>query len=1087
MKFCFLKNSNDGQARRLNLLTSVFMVVLMVLPAATLAESLPDWENLDVLQINRQAPHATFLPYDTLDAAKEGDRTLCENHESLNGQWNFHWSPDPASRPADFYKEEFSVSDWKKIQVPGNWQTQGYGTPLYVNITYPFKMDPPRVMGEPPKEYTNFKDRNPVGSYRRTFTVPEGWQDREIFLTFDGVDSAFYLWINGKKVGYSQGSRTPAEFNVTDFLKDGENTVAVEVYQYSDGSYLEDQDFWRLSGIFRNVYLWSSPRVGVRDFQVKTIFDGDDFSKATLDVDVTLRNWTSETTSTPDVEVTLFDADGKELQTFTTKAADKTIDGNGELVAKLATDVENPKLWSAEEPNLYRLVITLKDEEGKTVEAIGTDVGFRKVEVRDGIFLVNGKRVLMKGVNRHEHDPDTGHTVSRESMIKDIELMKQANVNFVRTCHYPNVPEWYELCDRFGLYVIDEANIESHGMGYDTDKTLANKPEWEAAHLDRITRMVERDKNHPCIVIWSMGNEAGDGCNFKACYDWIHQRDPSRPVHYERTRENCDVLSEMYTPPADVAKYADGHQKKPFMLCEYAHAMGNSVGNLNEYWDLFRSSPHLMGGCIWDWVDQGLWTTDQKTGKRFLAYGGDFGDQPNDTNFCMNGLIRADRVPNPALQEVRKQYQNIWVKAIDLEKGLFEVYNENAFVNLDQYEATWILMAGGHSMRRSLGRLDVPPQSKKQITIPLEAIFSDASYSDDAIRNLLNASSFTGGELVVRFQFCQPEVTNWAPAGHCVAWDEFIIRPFDPRIAQESYIKSAVKRPPLKLDDSNEVATVRTDDFTATVSKTTGALISWKVRDQELLAGPLEPSFWKTMNDNQMRNQFAQRLGAWRDAAKNRKVVDFKTEEGDDHILITVQMSLPVGETTCTVAYKIYDNRMIEVTQTLTPKGENLPLIPRIGMDMTVPAKYETVYYYGRKGETYPDRKTGGQIGMHGGSVKTFNHQYSRVQDVGNRTDTRRFLLDDRDSLGVSEFLCVGSLDDDLLNFSVWPFTPEDLEKAKHPIDLPQRDTLHVRIDHKVHGVGGDNSWGARTHDAYTIPADREYSYQFWLMPIPKE
>ena len=576
-------------------------ITSVMFAAETPATSLPDWENLDVLQINREAPHATFLPYNSLDAAKVGDRAACKNRISLNGQWSFKWSPDPDSRPVDFYKDDFSTKDWDKILVPSNWQTQGYGTPVYVNVNYPFKMDPPRVMSEPPKEFTNFKDRNPVGSYKRTFTVPADWKSRETFITFDGVDSAFYLWVNGRKVGYSQGSRTPAEFNVTDYLKDGENTLAVEVYRYSDGSYLECQDFWRLSGIFRNVYLWSSPRVGVQDFQVKTIFEGDDFSKAKLDVNVTLHNWLGKASDAPTVEATLFNAEGKSVQTFAAKTT-KAIDGNKNLAVELATNVENPKLWSAEVPNLYRLVITLKDASGKVIEAVGTDVGFRKVEIRDGVFLVNGQPVLMKGVNRHEHDPDLGHTVSIESMIKDIELMKQANINFVRTCHYANVPEWYELCDKYGLYVIGEANIESHGMGYDSDKTLANNPAWKAAHLDRMQRMVERDKNHPCIVIWSMGNEAGDGCNFKAVYEWTHQRDPSRPVHYERTRDNCDILSEMYTSPWDVEKYADGHQKKPFMLCEYAHAMGNSVGNLNEYWDLFRSSPYLTGGCIWDWV-----------------------------------------------------------------------------------------------------------------------------------------------------------------------------------------------------------------------------------------------------------------------------------------------------------------------------------------------------------------------------------------------------------------------------------------------------------------------------------------------------
>lgn len=1043
---------------------AVFAVSLPVLWLTQVSAEVPEWENLDVIQINRLAPRATFVPYRSIEAALEGNVWACKNVQSLNGKWQFHWSPDPQSRPADFYRPDFETTDWNQITVPGNWQTQGFGTPLYVNITYPFKMDPPKVMGEPPKEYTSFKERNPVGSYRRFFTVPEDWKNKEIFLHFAGVDSAFYVWINGRKVGYSEGSRTPAEFNVTDYLIDGENLLAVEVYRYSDGSYLEDQDFWRLSGIFRDVYLWASPEVGIRDFEVKTLFEGDDFSKANLRVMVNVHNWRDKTVPSPAVEMTLLDAEGKEVFPPVSGRMNKKIPPGHDLEFGVAAAVENPRLWSAETPHLYRMLLSLKDTDGTLLEVIPWNVGFRKVEIKDGVFLVNGKRVLMKGVNRHEHDPETGHTVSTESMLQDIRLMKQNNVNFVRTCHYPDVPEWYDLCDEYGLYVIDEANIESHGMGYGPRTTLGNNPAWAKAHLDRVERVVERDKNHPSVVIWSMGNEAGDGCNFQECYQWIHHRDPSRPVHYERTRTNCDVLSEMYTPPADVAKYADGHQEKPFMLCEYAHAMGNSVGNLKEYWDVFRSSPHIIGGCIWDWVDQGLWKTDPETGKRFLAFGGDFGDVPNDENFCMNGLIQADRRANPHLQEVRKQYQNIWVTPVDLSAKAFEVYNENAFVNLDEYVGKWQLTADGKPVEEgTLGRLDVPAGGKKRIEIPF-TLPADAGAS--------------ATEYVLSVSFELPEDAPWAEAGHRVAFDQFVLAPF--KVA--SAAKNAEGSSGATLGEEGDDWVVQGDGFSARVSKTTGAISSWKVGGVQLLAEPLEPSYWKTMNDNQMRNGFAQRLGAWRNAAEERRVVSVDAVRRDGAVEITSEFRVPVGETACSVTYRFLDGGRIEVFQALRPKGDDLPLIPRVGMDMAIPAAYHNVYYYGLSGETYADRKTGGMIGLYRGDVFDWNHPYSRSQDVGNRADTRWMaFVDDKD-----QGFQITALDGNLLSLSAWPFTVEDLENAKHPVDLPRRAELSLRIDHKVHGVGGDNSWGARTHDEYTIKPEGEYRYGFLMTPLVK-
>lgn len=582
-------------------ITSVLAGLIMTL--SILSQAAPDWENQAVFGINKQKPHATLMPYADKTMAAQCDRTASPYRKSLNGNWKFNWAPNPESRPADFYKPDYDVSSWKELPVPSNWQLHGYGIPNYTNVTYPFAKNPPRVTDQPPVDYTSYKWRNQVGSYRTTFTVPSDWKGRQVFICFDGVDSAFYLWINGQKVGYSQDSRTPAEFDITQYLKNGENTLAAEVYQFSDGSYLEDQDFYRLSGIYRNVFLYSVPSVHIRDFFVRTDLD-ENYRDATMKVEMELVNF-SNTAQSAVAQIELLTSDGKTATTIKTEAIDVIAGHN--ILNSPTVKIPQPKLWSAESPNLYTLVITLFDKNNNALEYLSTRVGFRKSEIKDGQLLVNGQPIYIKGVNRHEHDPDTGHYVSRELMIKDIQLMKQHNINTVRTCHYPDVPEWYDLCDEYGLYIIDEANIESHGMGYGRE-SLAKQPDWADAHMDRMQRMVERDKNHPCVIIWSLGNEAGDGPNFEATSAWAKQRDGSRPIHYEQAgeRPHTDIVCPMYASIEHMVRYASKAQTRPMIQCEYAHAMGNSVGNLQDYWDAIESHKHLQGGSIWDWVDQGL-------------------------------------------------------------------------------------------------------------------------------------------------------------------------------------------------------------------------------------------------------------------------------------------------------------------------------------------------------------------------------------------------------------------------------------------------------------------------------------------------
>ncbi|MFX1533250.1 MAG: glycoside hydrolase family 2 TIM barrel-domain containing protein, partial [Promethearchaeota archaeon] len=605
-----------------------------------------DWENPKILGRNKEAAHCTYIPYADTQTALKNDPLQSPFYLSLNGRWKFCWVKKPADHKLDFYKDNFDVSQWVDIIVPGNWELQGFGIPIYTNVIYPFPADPPHIP----------HDWNPVGSYRRTFTISNSWKDRQVFLHFGGVSSAMYVWLNGEKVGYSQGSKTPAEFNITEYLRKGENVLAVEVYRWCDGSYLEGQDFWKISGIERDVFLFSTPQVHIRDFFVRGDLD-DNYIDGMLKVTVNVRNYLPDVSGKHYVHIDLLDTDNKSV--FETLTKEANIRNADKITIHFEQFVKKPAKWSAETPKLYSMLISLSNESGLITEVVSCKVGFRKVEIKDAQLLVNGIPIIIKGVNRHEHDPVTGRTVTEKLMIKDIQLMKQFNINAVRTSHYPNVPRWYELCDKYGLYVVDEANIESHGMGYDPEDTLGNNPDWKEAHLDRTIRMVERDKNHPSIIIWSLGNEAGDGVNFEATYKWIHERDSSRPVQYEQAIEgpHTDIVCPMYSRIEQLEEYANKEQNRPLIMCEMLHAMGNSVGNMQDYWDVIEKHKVLQGGFVWDWVDQSFLKVDEDN-MRYWAYGGDMGDDIvfNDGNFCINGLVQADRAPHPHLWEVKKVY-----------------------------------------------------------------------------------------------------------------------------------------------------------------------------------------------------------------------------------------------------------------------------------------------------------------------------------------------------------------------------------------------------------------------------------------------
>jgi beta-galactosidase len=695
----------------------VFLILFLILMSGArqtrvYADETNDWENPQMIGQNKEPANCTLIPYAALGKAINGVREESVFYKTLNGNWRFHWVSKPSDRPLEFYRPDYDISEWDEIPVPSNWQMYGYGRPIYLNVRYPFKKNPPLIQ----------HDYNPVGSYRTKFEVPACWIQRQIFIHFDGVESAFYLWINGQKVGYSQGSRTPAEFNITEYIQDGKNILAVEVFRWSDGSYLECQDFWRLSGIFRGVYLFSTPSIHIRDFEVNCDLD-EEYQDAVLNVTARVRNYSAKAVENTKVEVSLLDAANNPVGSeVLLQGSSVYVSPGAESIVKMKASVRNPLKWSAEKPHLYTVLVKLNNEKGEIIETESCKFGFRKVEIKEGQLLLNGAPILIKGVNRHEHDPDTGHAVSLDSMVKDILLMKQFNINTVRTAHYPDDPQWYELCDQYGIYVIDEANIESHGIGYRPENTLANKPEWKKAHLDRIISMVERDKNHPSVIIWSMGNEAGDGTTFEAASEWIHRRDPSRPVHYERAgrRPHTDIVCPMYSRIGSIVKYAQEKQERPLIMCEYAHAMGNAVGNLKEYWDAIEEYKHLQGGSIWDWVDQGLRKiTDD--GKEYWAYGGDFGDDPNDGNFCINGLVFPDRKIPPKLWEVKKVYQSVDVEEEDLTQGKIRIQNKYYFTNLNEFEADWTLYEDGKAKQRgSIEQLDVAPGESKVFTLPIE-------------------------------------------------------------------------------------------------------------------------------------------------------------------------------------------------------------------------------------------------------------------------------------------------------------------------------------------------------------------------------
>lgn len=1049
----------------------------------------PEWQDPTRLHEGTEPPAATMTVFAEVESARTLARARSPFVHSLNGDWKFLWVPRPAERVADFWQTGFDDAAWKTIRVPSNVEVEGYGIPIYTNIVYPWKViTPPVIAGE----------SNPVSAYRRTFVTPPESRDREVFLTFDGVNSFFYVWLNGTKLGFSKDSRPPATFRVTGLLRrdGGENLLAVEVFRWCDGSYLEDQDFWRLSGIFRDVTLWSTPRVHLRDFRVGTRF-APDGADATLDVSGELRNY-GAVAEAASLELVLLDAKGRAVMR-TTVAAAEVAPGAARTFA-VSNPVTRPARWSAEIPNLYTLLISVREAGGRVTEVVPWRVGFRDVAIRDGRLLVNGMPALMRGVNRHEFDPDLGQVVTRERMIQDIVLMKRNNINAVRTCHYPNVPEWYALCDEYGLYVIDEANIESHhqlsAVINEGATPLADYPEWQAAHLDRTARMFERDKNHACVIVWSLGNECAFGEAFRTTYRWLKDHDASRPVQYERHRsgEVTDIICPMYPNPAAVLSYDQLPSARPFIMCEYSHAMGNSNGDIWAYWrPIYAGARHLQGGFIWDWVDQGLRTPvpasrsieylenpksiplDPKLGT-FLAYGGTFGpaDIASDGNFCANGLVSADRVPHPGLAEVKKVYQPVQMRAVDPARGQIEIQNWNDFLALEDWlKADWRVVADGRVLQRGqLARLALAPREHKTVAVPFKQITPAAAT-----------------EYFLEVSFTLRADTPWAAAGHEVAWEQFPLPFVATAPAPHARVADAA---PLVIERTADQLTVKGANFAAQFSPQTGLLVSLRSGDTELLAQPLGPHYWRAPNDNDRGNRMtsATPIGdqlfaptVWRHAHDGIAARSFDVQQPDPRtVVVAVEGVVPAVESKYRLRWTVFATGDLLVESSFLPGMKALPEMPRFGMQTTLREGFENLVWLGKgPQETYWDRQDA-RVGVYRGTVGEQFFEYIKPQETGNKEAVRWIALTNAEGRGL---LAVGR---PLLSANALHPSTDDLFCATqrenyYPYQLPDRKTVTLNLDLKQRGLGGDNSWGLLPHDIVRLTGwPMSYSYRLRVL-----
>lgn len=1007
----------------------------------------PEWQDPNVNAINRAAMHTNYFAYESEQAALKGCRLASDNYMTLNGTWKFNWVQNADQRPTDFYKVDFNDKGWDNIQVPGVWELNGYGDPIYVNVGYPWRS---QYKNNPPYVPTV---NNHVGTYRKEIALPADWKGRQIMAHFGSVTSNMYLWVNGKFVGYSEDSKLEAEFDLTKYLRPGKNIIAFQVFRWCDGTYLEDQDFFRYSGVGRDCYLYTRTANHIEDIRITPDLDTQ-YKDGTLQIDIQMKGKGT-------VDLKLLDKEGKEVTTAQVK-------GSGKQTASMT--VSNPAKWTAETPNLYTLVANLQ-ENGKIIESIPVKVGFRKIELKNGQILVNGQAVLFKGADRHEMDPDKGYVVSRERMIQDIKRMKELNINAVRTCHYPDNNLWYDLCDEYGIYVVAEANIESHGMGYG-DETLAKNPLFAKAHLERNQRNVQRGYNHPSIIFWSLGNEAGFGPNFEACYKWIKAEDKTRAVQYEQagTNEYTDIFCPMYYSYESCENYSKGNIDKPLIQCEYAHAMGNSQGGFKEYWDLVRKYPKYQGGFIWDFVDQSArWYT--KDGKEFYGYGGDFNRyDASDNNFQNNGLISPDRVPNPHAHEVGYIYQNIWVKPIDLQKGEISIYNENFFRDLSDFYAEWQLLANGEVLQSGIiNDLKVGPQ---------QTVNQKLNYTLD---NICPCK-----EVLLNVAFKLKNTETLLPTGFAVAQQQLSVREYKApeNLLTEKKIAHDYTPAPVVEDNDSYYLIVKGENFHIDFERRSGYLSLYDVNGLSILdeGAQLTPNFWRAPTDNDMGAGLQKKYLAWKNPEIKLTSLEHATENG--LIVVTAKYDMPTVSAKLTLTYRINKEGAIEVTQSMTTdKNAKVSNMFRFGMRAALNKNLSNIQYYGRGPiENYADRNNSTNIGKYAQTVDEQFYSYIRPQETGTKTDIRWWNQTNKGGNGIQ---LVGKTP---FSASALHYTMESLDDGlekdqRHSELVPQTDCVNFCIDKVQMGLGCVNSWGALPLDKYMVPY-QDYEFTFVIKPI---
>ena len=1020
-----------------HILTSLFAWVTLTLGAQTFQE----WKDPRTNAVNRAPMHANYFAYESDDVAKKGIKENSSNFMSLNGVWKFNWVKDADSRPTDFWKTGFNDKGWDDIPVPGVWELHGYGDPIYVNIGYAwrnqFENNPPFVPTE----------NNHVGSYRKEIMVPASWKGKDIIAHFGSVTSNLYLWVNGKYVGYSEDSKLEAEFNLTPYLKPGQkNLIAFQVFRWCDGTYLEDQDFFRYSGVGRDCYLYARNKKRIEDIRVTPDLDGE-YKNGSLNIALTLKG-------SGKVNLTLKDASGKEV------ANTQATKGNAII------EVENPHKWTAETPYLYTLYASL---EGSN-EVIPVKVGFRKVEMKNAQLLVNGQPVLIKGANRHELDPDGGYVISKERMIQDIQVMKQFNLNAVRTCHYPDNNFWYELCDQYGIYVVAEANIESHGMGYG-EETLAKREDYALAHMERNQRNVQRSFNHPSVIIWSLGNEAGYGPNFEAAYDWIKAEDPSRLVQYEQAGKSgkTDIYCPMYLGYNRCEEYSKDEQyQKPLIQCEYAHAMGNSEGGFKEYWDIIRKYPKYQGGFIWDFVDQSVrWTG--KNGKMIYAYGGDFNRfDASDQNFCDNGLISPDRVPNPHMYEVGYFYQNIWTSPVDIKKGEIGIFNEYFFRDLSAYYLEWQLLKDGKVMRSGrVENLDVAPQQTVQIKLPIGNTCQCAEWLLNVAYKLKN----TEGLL---------------PAGHTVAKQQLVVNPYkQPSMELKNQAKSNLDIvEPTLVENDMRYLIVDGEHFRIEFDKMNGYLSKYQINGLDLMkeGSYLKPNFWRAPTDNDFGARLNWKYAVWKNPTI--KLTSLQQRIVNQQAIIEADYELPEVSAKLSLTYTINNEGAIKVTQKMTTDKEaKVANMFRFGMQMQMPRSFDKVEYYGRGPvENYIDRKANADLGIYRQSVAEQFYTYIRPQETGTKSDLRWWKTLNMAGRGI-QVVASKPFSASALHYTIESLDEGLYKKQGHSQEVEEADMTNFCFDLIQAGLGCEDSWGRIARPEYQVPYG-DYEFTFILMPM---